>query len=272
MPGTGWYVDPFTLTVPPGAGPGDARIVIGSTVPPGLAAYYATGPFNGQPDTVVTAILFYGTGGVIYEWDALLLNPAYGLDTPLRGFGRFDPASLVPYKEVWRLVGQGYYFDAGTSGIVEGSMRINQVNGGRFNIQDKVLSGQGQTLSQVAGVGARNNVAFANLPGNPSVTITKLYPAADTDLKCVYNVSGFATVAGTRMDIAVTAGAGAAKGGQLVFSAPVINSHLWIPGLTRLTGLGVGAITVNLQWASTGNVQTDGNDWVELDVMEVPIQ
>ncbi len=269
--GVGWRVGPFSQTIPPGAGPGDPRIVIGSDIPPGLVAYYATGPWDGNPETVIEATIYYGVGGVPYEWDALVLNPIGWGDGPIRAFGRFDPFSLNVYKEIFRLIGDSVEFLPGTILTSRGSIAVQSP--GSLATYGKAITGQGATLAQAGVVGSRASTTFANIPGNPSLTITKIHGAASTDLLCRYSITCFSAAVNNLVQIAVNTGAGAAVGGKLFFN--VANSHTTLVGVTRLTGLGAGGITVNLQWATSGGAftaQQDTNDWDTLDISEVAVQ
>lgn len=260
-------------TVPAGAGPNSPSIGFGVLpIPAELVTFYA---FEGA---TVDAVIIERRDASTYLYDALItVIPG----APARVLGSFSAGTVTEAVRYVYTGGTAYGVRSASAITVDGTgMSLDIRAPAELRIGDggpaflmRTLSGEGVSLSQAGQVGNRNNVVYANLPGNPSVTIRKLYGATDTDLKCDFNVSGFATVAGTRMDIAVNAGGGAAKGGQFVFSAPVINAHQSIPGLVRLTGLGAAAtITINLQWASTGNVQQDGNDWITLDVTEVPVQ
>ena len=60
-----WGVDSQTLTIPPFAGPGDARITIGQDLPADLVAFYAAGGY-----TTVGGIVLFAAGG---DYDYLVL-------------------------------------------------------------------------------------------------------------------------------------------------------------------------------------------------------
>jgi hypothetical protein len=79
MAGRDWTQEPFQLIIPPGAGPGDPRIEIGTVVPAELNAYYANAVYG---TTVVAAILEYADADT-YHYDAVLqfAGGAYGRAT-----------------------------------------------------------------------------------------------------------------------------------------------------------------------------------------------
>lgn len=88
-----WDTDPQDLTLPPGAGAGAARIVLGPDVPPELAAYYL-----GLGLTVVSAILFYDQFGNYYYYAAL--EASAGSYWHARGVG--SPSNIPKIFEYWR--------------------------------------------------------------------------------------------------------------------------------------------------------------------------
>jgi hypothetical protein len=73
-----WSNDqPTSLTIPPGAGPSEARIVIGSSVPAELTAFYAAVGL-----TITSAILFYQDAD---NYQYMLVCPNYGTTLGTRG-------------------------------------------------------------------------------------------------------------------------------------------------------------------------------------------
>jgi hypothetical protein len=256
-------------TVPAGAGANEPSIGFGVVpIPAELVTFYAV------ELATVNAVIIERRDATTYLYDALITLPTLA---PARVLGA---CFLGTVSETVR-----YTINAGTAWGVRNSGIITFDNTGvadfrapfRLQIGDggpaflmRTLSGEGASLAGAGQVGNRNNATFANLPGNPSKSIRKLYDGAETDLKCVYTVSGFSAAVGTRMDIAVNDGAGPDKGGQLFFNTAGV--HTSIPGLSRLMGRAAGNYTINLQWASTALVQQDTNDWVTLDIVEVPVQ
>jgi len=102
-----WDIEPFTLTIPPGAGPSDARIVIGPDVPPELVTYYLTAPFAPvTPEHVIAAIIFYDATGH-YSYQAVVIDSSA---TPIFSvtYGAFGIGGAV-VEEYARV-----YFNPGT--------------------------------------------------------------------------------------------------------------------------------------------------------------
>lgn len=108
-----------TITIPFGAEDGTPRSYTapGSEMPAGLIAYYAAGPWDGNPDVIDVGTLFYGadtTPNDGYIWSVALTNVMGWGSSPIYAVGRRDPFSVDEYQEIYRILGSSIDFHPGS--------------------------------------------------------------------------------------------------------------------------------------------------------------
>jgi hypothetical protein len=115
---SGWYVGAQTLTIPPGAASGDARITIGEDLPADLVAYYAATGFP-VPASVLGGVVFFAPSGdycYLVEVDYTADPPA---NTPRMACGVRNNMGIT---ELWQIYPK-------TPGFLGGVLQLTGPNG-----------------------------------------------------------------------------------------------------------------------------------------------
>ena len=104
-----------TITIPYGTGDGTPReyTAPGDQMPADLIAYYATGPWDGNPEDIQVGTLNYGLGTVpneTYIWVLLVTNTIGWGSSPILTVGVRDPLTVDVFKEIYRVVGSTVEF------------------------------------------------------------------------------------------------------------------------------------------------------------------
>lgn len=139
---------------------------------------------------------------------------------------------------------------------------------GRAPLPDPAQFGSCVYCPQNPGSGTTTSASFANLPGNPSCTVTKAYD--DTDLLVDARISTQSTLANTSVELAVLV-----NGTDYVIWRMVhtpANTHDAYGGIIPITGLVAGSYSVVGRWrrpAGGGTITMDSNDWFNMFVREV---
>lgn len=132
-------------------------------------------------------------------------------------------------------------------------------------------SSSGTTTVTAMTNGTTTSVAYANLPGNPSVTISKAY---DTETNLDVFVSGtfFATGIPTGLEIAVLVNGTDYSITGLRLTNAALGSRLPYSGVLSVTGLVAGSYTVVGRWrvqGALGTLNTNNGDFFSMNVREV---
>ena len=203
------------LVLPAGAPAGNPRVEIGGPpFPAGLVAYFAGGPWDGNPETVVAGTLFYGVG-TGFEWDVEIQNLIGFGNGPIRSVGRFDPFSGTQYREIYRIIGDTHEWAASTIEEFNGSVEIK----GPFGADGFTLGrGTRQRIDSASGTAAGGAEAVVLTTGNVTFVAGRAYRIrwATDQVSSVANVVAFRVrrtgIAGTVLYLAqfpVPTGAGA---------------------------------------------------------------
>jgi hypothetical protein len=292
-----------TITLPPSAAPGSARIVIGPDLPPPLDTYVFNA-YGFGATKFVAAIIFYANDSVLpvddlYQFIAVVDNPGlagalvYGLvqNGAVREFSVGRPAGLTTITQAAGVTTQlnELYDDivmairAGSTGAIALSSPNNINITGNSGVAlasnggTSTITSDGDTIglrngSNAAGaaLGSTNSAVFSAYPGNPSVTITKRYD--NTALLVIFNATFFVSVANTGPAFGVDINGTTTTTSQNP-GANTINVRLQSSGVAKITGVNAGSVTVNGMWrryGGTGLVQTvAGDDYFSLYVQEI---
>lgn len=118
--------------------------------------------------------------------------------------------------------------------------------------------------------GNTSSGSYGDLPGSPSVSVTKAYN--DTDLRVHIVMSAFATNVGAQVRVGVSIPEQAVLANVGNFFYNVNNTHLTVAGIGLVPGVNAGTLTVKGQWLLSGGVgpiNVDSGDWISMDVQEV---
>lgn len=277
-----------TITLPPGAGPGQSRTVIGPDLPPPLNTYVIpTGPAAGR--TFSGGTIWYGNGDdTTYIFECMVDNGALALRMLFRGFvksgavvvttggglaetlwrvdtGTPTPQMFAQHDDITLLGYLGVTLGAGTGNIAMSS------TSGVTTSEGDLLGLRGATLNAAASASNSTNSAVpANYPGNPAVTFTKRY--AGSTLLVRWSPTFFVDILDTGPQFGVLIAGTDYPTSQLA-PALVPQRRYQSYGERRITGIAAGAVTVTGRYArlaGTGSVfVTSGDDWVNLSVQEV---
>ena len=139
---------------------------------------------------------------------------------------------------------------------------------GRQPLPDPAHMGVESTNAAFA-AGTTSSVAYANLPGSPTVTLVKAY--SDTRIRVDLHATCTSTLANTSVRFAVLINAVDVDIAQLVINPA--STHLQISGTLITTLAAAGSIPVVGRWrrvAGGGVVTTGTDDWFSMTVQEVP--
>ncbi len=253
------------LVIPAGGGPSSPAVVIGGApFPPELVTFYAT-----EPATLVGVIL-KRADSTNYVYDALIID-AFGAPNQVNG-----KVAAGVVNEVYRIIGSGvnaleFGFRSPVPRVIfNGVGTVRFTNGHALEIGGDLVCTRNKTYSAMSVVGSRNVNTFANVPNNPSVTLTKLGGATETDLVYWFSQGCFGGAINANVEFGADAGTGTAAGGNQFFNVAL--THFNVAGGNRITNLAAGAYTVNLKWrAIAGTIQTDANDRTYLHVAECAV-
>ena len=126
-------------------------------------------------------------------------------------------------------------------------------------------------LNQAGTAGNTTSATFVDVPGSPTLSITKKYPASLTHIKATLSIGAFSSAVNTGVAFALLISSVDRQilGSLLINTA---NAHTYFSGTILLTGLPVGVVTAVIRWrrvSGAGLVQIDGNDWTSLTFDEV---
>jgi hypothetical protein len=277
MAGGAWSNDQLrTLTLPPGAGSTDSRIVIGPDLPVELTNYYG---LPSAPFGIVAAIIYYSPNINSYWYDGALNGAG---NNTVRGYVLNGTVMEMARRAVAGagIVRDWYGYDSTTE--------VNMVFGanggggtGTFAFQTGPLGGllihgnnvcaSQNKINQDAGNGNTTSLTYVNLPGSPSFSFVKNYAAARTKVEVFIATSCFASVVNSGVDFAVQI-----NGVDTKIAHGFLNpasQHQYIVGMGDVTGLANGTYTVTPRWKSAAGNQLnqDGNDRVSVRAREVPV-
>ena len=133
--------------------------------------------------------------------------------------------------------------------------------------------GVAQSLSQIGTVGTTTSATYANVPGNPTVTIVKNFPASLTNIAFMTSFSMFASVVNAGVGLGVNTNGGSGTDIDLMgFAINPAATHTHVSNHQLLANLDVGTYVFTLRWkrtASAATLQVDGGDWVSMLAEEV---
>jgi len=264
------------LIVPEVGGPPDFRIT--DEIPPELANFDASLTFHMVSIWRLTATSYY--------WEALVTLAG----STLRMEGTYDTVNGVRVSSNREPNGNGVlgnsvfnttrtFWDVQNHDI---NLLLDSADPSRFRLfapltgdPHIVATSNADFQDQAMTVGTKNGTGYTDLPGAPSLTIEKMYPAADTDLKVEMHMTGFANTIGTGLDIGIEA---TPPGGNTIFVAKKLfstaNERGTISGVARFTGLDAGQLTMTGRWKRSGvlgNIQTNADDYISMWVSEVAV-
>lgn len=125
------------------------------------------------------------------------------------------------------------------------------------------------TLNQAFAAGTTTSATYVNLPGPPTVTITKAY--LNTRLFIALTATIQSSLANTSARLAVNiSGVGDGDIAQLVINPA--STHLQVAGSAIFPAAVMGSVTVTGRWrrvAGGGTLTVGTDDWVSISVMEV---
>lgn len=164
-----WHTPETSLTLPPFAGPGQARIFIGPDIPPPLLGYAFTDR-AGYTGTYSSVIIFYNTDTtppVDETWSYIgVVDNGFGVFSAVH-FGHVQNGAVreisagVPMVQIWGTegssIGTQKWLSAGTVGIealaATGQMILRGFNGVNIN---NMANGQNIGISATGGTAAVN--------------------------------------------------------------------------------------------------------------------
>jgi hypothetical protein len=127
--------------------------------------------------------------------------------------------------------------------------------------------------SAIGTVGSTTSATYVNVPGNPSVTLIKRFPASLTNIAYQSSFSLFATVVSAGVGLGVNTNGGSGTDIDLMgFAINPASTHSHVSNNKLLTGLAEGTYVLTLRWkrtASAATLQTDGGDWASILAEEV---
>lgn len=125
-------------------------------------------------------------------------------------------------------------------------------------------------LNQAGGAGSTTSATFVDMPGSPTLTFVKKYPASLTHVKAFLSTGAFSSTTNTGVAFALAI-AGVDR--QILSTLiNVANAHVYFSGEILLTGLPAGLLSATGRWRRTsgaGTLQSDGSDWTSLTLEEV---
>lgn len=258
-----WDVRPNNLTVPPFAGPGTPRVVIGPDVPPELEAWVAA---NFLQHCYYAQLAYDTTGGYIFA--AYCYSDAIQIPQQINGY---VDSALVPHLfwiQGWNIAGAAGEVSIGSSVVAGQPFNLYTLT----KLHNNILSAARADLYAVnATAGSTASLAFVDFPGPKEVTLVKTEAATNV----VIAHHGTCYVAGAANDgveFAVREGASDFQTtGKLRMANLMLNSHTPYTGGTRIGGLAAGSHTFRLRWRTqaANNITVDNDDAVALIAMEV---
>ena len=148
--------------------------------------------------------------------------------------------------------------------------------GGNFIIgrTDPAFTGRlgvSTNLNQGITPGNTTSATFVDVPGSPTLSITKKYPASLTHIKATLSTGAFSSAVNTGIAFALLiSGVDRQILGSLLINTA--NAHTYFSGTILLTGIPAGVVTAVIRWrrvSGAGLLQMDGNDWTSLTLDEV---
>lgn len=126
-------------------------------------------------------------------------------------------------------------------------------------------AGSIKAFNAVATVGGTSSGSYSNMPGSPSVSITK---SASTSLLASLQISAYSSSAVNGAELAVSVNSSDYQLCRIGFN--IVNNHTTLGGQRIITGIPAGSFTVTARWRVLvgGTVAQDANDWVSLVVTD----
>lgn len=125
-------------------------------------------------------------------------------------------------------------------------------------------------LNQAGGTGTTTSGTFVDMPGSPTLSITKKYPSGLTNIKASLTTGASSSAINDTVSFALLI-----NGVDQVIMTTFINVaavHVYFASTILLTGLDAGTYSVVVRWrrvSGAGTLSTDVNDWTSLTLEEV---
>lgn len=296
-------VDPITF--PSTSGPGQARFVLGTQLPPPLNTYVVDTSLGST--TYKAAIIIYGTDVDTYQYIGLLADNAIPNLFNVHWGAVVNGAVVEDANFSPQHVPQAFRMNVDPT--IPGT--INQFNPNRFNVFAdteiilQCMDPGGLNLMQLVSDAielypasnarlqsyfltashafvsvkgltstSKNTNTFSDYPDNIHVDITKDFDASVSAVMVRFDPGYFIDNANASPEFAVNDGSTDWVTRFIGATDLGINSHKVGPGAALLTGLAAGNYTITGRWrnvTATGNIWADGGDMVTLEAWEVSI-
>lgn len=127
-----------------------------------------------------------------------------------------------------------------------------------------------ENTNAAAAAGTTTSATYVDMPGPPTVTITKVYP--DTRLRVDFHATSFSTAVSTVARFAVNIDLAATDNDISGFTHNLANTHRQASGTGIYACPGTGTVIVTGRWrrvSGAGVLTMDTSDWVSMTVQEV---
>ena len=117
--------------------------------------------------------------------------------------------------------------------------------------------------------GTTTSATYVNLPGNPSMTLTKTY--LQTRIRLDLHVTSFSTLTNTSVRYAININ-GSTDGDMCQIVINPANTHTQVSGTVIFPFTASGSVPLVARWrrpAGGGTLTTDTNDWLSMTAQEV---
>ena len=260
------------LIVPEVGGPPDFRIT--DEIPPELANFDASLTFHMVSIWRLTATSYYWEALVTLAGSTLRMEGTYDTVNGVRvssnrepnGNGVLGNSVFNTTRTLWDV--QNHDINLLLDSADPSRLRLFAPLTGDPHI---VATSNADFQDQAMTAGNKTGTGYTDLPGSPALTIEKMYPAADTDLKIEIHMTGYVDTINTGLDVG-------ADIGTTIFVAKKVFSQAnvrgTISGVARFTGLTAGQKTVTGRWKRSGvlgNIHVNADDYISMWVSEVAV-
>jgi hypothetical protein len=262
----------FLLMAHDPANPSFVRIDLGSVRGGVVTEFTAGTPMVQRWESIV------GSDAYRFWGNAFAVNGLAGITLENELFGNISRIILGAGIDMFVDPGNNVSIDAEGLSVTGYVQAVNGgliATGGDSTIRGDYLSLRNKSAFGFGANGSRNVNTYANYPGSPAVTITKLGSAAQTDLMVDWRPTYFVDNTNTGVDFAVAIGGTDYRTHVVAANMPAANARLSSSGRRRITGIAAGNRTITGRWArfdGVGQVQTTVNDYWTLVVEEVAVE